>query len=448
MTIRLRIIIPFVILFIAVFAVTAIFSILLVSKAVEERIIDQMRNLSTFISQSTSIPINEKSLEHIKKVFNAEILIKEGKVIHEATLTSKEISEFENVSYKFSSTSETDVTEIILANNIYQMIYSNVIINKSPMVLYLFFPGELISKEKTKAIMPLIIIAFAGSLLVIVLGYITAHKISKPITQLASLTKEIAHGKLDLTIETSYGASELRQLADSFNKMLEGLKKYEENLVKTEKLATMGQMALGIAHEIRNPLTSMKMTLQMLLNEAREEKESFEVLLREIERLELAVSELFSATHSSKLKLENVNINKVSDEILELMARQLEHLSINVEKHYNDLPQVKVDKNKFKRAIMNLILNGAQAMPSGGKLTISTQKINETNIVRISIKDEGKGIPIELREKVFEPFVSTKEGGVGLGLSVTRKIIEEHNGKIDFETGDSGTTFWVDLPHK
>ena len=447
MTLKQQIIFPLLILFILTFSILSVVSIFLISDAVESRISNQMHDLSSFIT-NTNFPMNKQVLTYVKEIFGADIVVVDGKTVYLTTLLDYDSKVFINVidnSKLYHST--TDVNEINVKDITYQMVRSPIKLNKVNMTLYLLFPGDIIYNEKKKAILPFLIITLVGILLVVVAGYIIAHRIATPIAKLADRTKEIATGDLTMSVDTNSNAIEILKLTDSFNKMINGLKSYQGNLLKSEKLALTGQLALSIAHEIRNPLTSMKMSIQMLSSASSDNnKEYYDLLLREIGRLELAVSELLSAAHPSKLQFEPANINELIEDMLYLMQKQFEHLSIKVEKHFSELPHITIDKNRFKRAIMNLILNGVQAMPKGGKLTISTNVVDSK--VRLSIKDTGNGIPPDIVDKVFEPFVTTKRDGVGLGLAITKNIVEEHKGSISFRTGSDGTEFWVFLTAK
>jgi len=186
----------------------------------------------------------------------------------------------------------------------------------------------------------------------------------------------------------------------------------------------------------------MKMTVQML-REGTKDAEPFDLILREIERLELIAAEFTGP--SQALRKEPVKLDSVVDDVLELMRRRLDHLGVRVEKAYAPVPQVQVDVARFKRCVMNLVLNGAQAMPSGGPLRVALAP--RDGRIRFAVTDTGPGIPESIQERVFEPFVTTKVRGVGLGLALTRRIVEDHGGAIGYDTASGGTTFWIELPH-
>jgi signal transduction histidine kinase len=271
----------------------------------------------------------------------------------------------------------------------------------------------------------------AGVLLAFVLASLTARAIAQPLERLAEQAKALPAGE----VKRVGGGAELDHLVDAMNRMLEEVR-------RSERLAVMGQMAAGVAHEIRNPLSSMKMTVQML-REGSKDVEAHDRVLGEIERLELIAAELTGA--SQPLRKQPVTLDSVVNDVLELMGRRLEHLGVRVERTFAPVPEIPVDVARFKRCVMNLVLNGAQAMPSGGALRVGIAP--RDGRVRFSVADQGPGVSPELGSKVFEPFVTTKQDGVGLGLALTRRIVEDHGGTIGYDAAPGGTTFWIELPN-
>jgi signal transduction histidine kinase len=298
--------------------------------------------------------------------------------------------------------------------------------------LVLVYSPEAISAEKWKAVRPFAAVAVVGLGLVLALGFVTAHAIARPIEDLARQARTLPSGD----VRSVGGGAELDHLVEALNRMLAEVR-------RSERLGAMGQMAAGVAHEIRNPLSSMKMTVQMLRESASKDRESYDLILREMERLELITAELAGA--SQPLRKEPAKLETIADEVLELMGRRLDHLGVKVEKRYAAAPPVAVDVARFKRCVMNLVLNGAQAMPAGGPLRVEVGARNGS--VRLAVTDEGSGVPESLGDRVFDPFVTTKQDGVGLGLALTKRIVEDHGGKIGFDRAPKGTTFWIEMPH-
>jgi signal transduction histidine kinase len=233
----------------------------------------------------------------------------------------------------------------------------------------------------------------------------------------------------------------------------EAAEKVDRARREEEQAALVGTIAAGIAHEIRNPLSTLRMNLQLLREDwenpitEREQKgkKRVDVLLRETERLETVVSDFvrFAAGHA--LRKEPTNLNTLTGELLDFLAPQAERSRIRLVRDFaRDLPDVEVDPNLIRQAILNLLVNAQQVLPSGGEIRIRTLENGE--YVKLSVTDNGPGIPAEHREKIFNLYFSTKPGGTGLGLTMVKKIVEEHQGRIEVETElNLGTTFTLCL---
>lgn len=225
-------------------------------------------------------------------------------------------------------------------------------------------------------------------------------------------------------------------------------KRTEETLHRQDKLAAVGQLAAGVAHEIRNPLTSIKGYAEFLqLDEKNPERLEFlDIILDEIERVNTIVEEFMVLAKPRAANLEEKNIVPIIKNVLNLLS--FEARKKHVKLHFSsceDIIQVECDEDRLKQVFLNLVKNGIEAMPNGGDLSILTTVRDQK--VEISIKDSGIGIPEEKIKKLGEPFYTTKENGNGLGLMVTFKIIESHNGSVYIESEvDKGTTFNIVLP--
>jgi PAS domain S-box-containing protein len=227
-------------------------------------------------------------------------------------------------------------------------------------------------------------------------------------------------------------------------------KRTEEIIHRQDKLAAVGQLAAGVAHEIRNPLTSMRGYTEFLsLDETDPQRKEFlDIILDEIERVNNIVEEFMVLAKPKAIELEEKNIIPVINNVVSLL--EFEARKKNVRLHLecqDEIIQVECDENRLKQVFLNFIKNGIEAMPNGGDLIVRTA-INDKN-VQISITDTGVGIPEEKLKQLGEPFYTTKKNGNGLGLMVSFKIIESHNGKVYVESElNKGTTFNIILPAK
>ncbi|MGQ9696325.1 MAG: two-component system sensor histidine kinase NtrB [Thermodesulfobacteriota bacterium] len=222
----------------------------------------------------------------------------------------------------------------------------------------------------------------------------------------------------------------------------------QEKVRRSERLASLGRLAAGIAHEIRNPLSSIRGFAQFFGNrfQGQEEETYAAVMIKEVDRLNRVISELLDFARPQKPHLERQNLQNILESILVLLEEELRKKKIEVEKNYEtDLPLVMADHDQISQAFLNLLLNSIESMGEKGKICLSFKKI-ESGAVEIVIKDTGRGIPAEDIEKIFEPFFSTKRKGTGLGLAIVHQIIEGHGGEIKVKSVEGkGTTFYITL---
>jgi signal transduction histidine kinase len=326
-------------------------------------------------------------------------------------------------------------------------------------ILILIYPAEQVASEIARARRPFSGVVVVGLVLVAVLGVWIAHTITRPLERLAGRAREVGAGHLAGASASGSPAGdpaggperragdEIDQLAVSFDRMVEGLRRYQENLLRSEKLAVAGRMAAGIAHEIRNPLAAMRMTVDLHLREEldAEHRQSLDLLRTEIGRIDEAVGELMDLANPAPPRREPTDLNAIVEEVLALVQPQASHQGIAVERRPGELPRIEADRRRLRRVVLNLVLNAIQAMPARGTLTVATSTTPAGTGVRLEVSDTGPGIPPELRERIFDPFITGKVAGTGLGLAVTKRIVEEHGGAIGFETGEGGTTFRVEL---
>jgi len=233
-------------------------------------------------------------------------------------------------------------------------------------------------------------------------------------------------------------------------KQFQELKETKDQLVQSEKLAALGTMAAGIAHEIRNPLTSLQLFVEMMAErfDDHEFRQKFtQIVPPEVERLNRIVNDLVSFAKPSKLIMEPAQVNDILEKTIRLSEISFKKLNVKVIKEFGPVPAVMCDQQKLMQIFLNLILNGAQSMTTGGTLTVRTYFDDLGKNVCIDIKDTGNGISEENLKKIFAPFFTTKEGGTGLGLAITKRIIDEHKGEIKIKSiVGEGTTFTVELP--
>lgn len=228
-----------------------------------------------------------------------------------------------------------------------------------------------------------------------------------------------------------------------------------EHLVHAEKMALVGKLAAGMAHSIRNPLTSVKMRLFSLSRNCDEspEKEDFDVISEEIRHIDTIVQNFLEFSRPPKLKMQKINPSNVVDSAVELLYHRLQSYNVDIKlQRRQSLPEIRIDPEQLKEALINIVVNACEAMENGGSIVIREEMAFAEplgRVVVIRLTDNGPGIPDSLREKVLQPFFSTKEEGTGLGLSIVARIVEEHGGWLDLTSKEGeGATFIITLPIK
>jgi len=296
-----------------------------------------------------------------------------------------------------------------------------------------------------------IVIAVFGSL-------ILRRIIILPLRNLLKATQEISQGNLNARVSIS-ADNELAQLGEAFNKMAEEiqqkqksleqklkeleqinqeLRQTQDQLIFSEKMASVGKLAAGVAHEIGNPLSIIIGYLEYVSrssNLREQERESLKRAEEETRRINQIIRELLDYSRPVSQTYESVNINQIIYETLNLVKLQKGFDRIQTQLDLEEsLPPVMGNRNQIKQVLVNLLLNARDAMPDGGILTLKTRRENQ--LVQIEIADTGIGIPEENLKKIFDPFFTTKEPGrgIGLGLSISLKIIETMGGKIEVES--------------
>ena len=473
-SIQNKIVLPYTLLFAAVIAAISLITIGIVYKRMDERIEGQMEDMAEAISNMGFLLSDDfLSSIKIKEVVGADIIAynHDGEVTA-TTLHRNSVGELmaiiksPEVEETLSQPGNTSlIRDIRYLDQPHKVIYRRLVIpayagigegvtRRVAPTLSLISSTADIALAKRRSAMTIGLVAISGILLVAVVGSMIAGSITAPVKQLVEVTEQIAAG--DLTAEAAVKTrDEIGVLANSFNQMTRKLKRSRDKQVQSEKLAAVGQLAAGIAHEIRNPLTSIKMIVQLLRKRFQEDEagwKSIQAVLDEINRLEIVISGLLDFTRPMEMTLKPANVADVVNDVLKLMESDLRHRKIELVKHMDEtLPEIVLDADRMKQVFMNVILNSMQAMPEGGNLTIScheqvTDKSDnysydkESRAVQVEISDTGIGMSQEVLARAFEPFFSTKSGGTGLGLANVKKIMEQHGGSIQIESTEGQAT--------
>lgn len=295
---------------------------------------------------------------------------------------------------------------------------------------------------------------FGGTLLAVW----AAARVTKPIEQLAEAASEVAQGNWSAQVAVSGGA-EVERLAEAFNRMTRELVEQRDRLLQAERVAAWRELARRLAHELKNPLFPLQITIENLLRAREVSPEQFDevfhesttTLLAELSNLKAIIGRFSDFAKMPTPQLQSVKVNDAVQRALKIYEAQLEaqgrpNIAAKLELR-SDVPEVPADPELLHRALSNLILNAMDAMPNGGTLTLRTHRHDDA--VRIEIGDTGTGLTKEECDRLFTPYYTTKQHGTGLGLAIVQSVVADHHGKISVESEpDKGTTFRIDLPVK
>lgn len=279
-----------------------------------------------------------------------------------------------------------------------------------------------------------------------------ARRVLKPLAEVTERAKAVARG--DLTPHPIVAsADEIGELATTFENMVAAIARANEQLLSNERLAAIGKMAAHVTHEVRNPLSSIALNVELLEEELAEHEQAKEsvVLLRaikaEVERLTSVTEQYLSVARRQPVRLEEEDLGEVVGEACRFVKPDFERHGVGLAVELDrELPRVKVDEGQIKQALFNLLRNAREAMTGPGDVTVSVKSASGGG-VDITVDDQGRGLDDEARSRLFEPFFTTKGRGTGLGLAITRQIVEAHGGTITCEARPTaGTRFWIHLP--
>ncbi len=278
-------------------------------------------------------------------------------------------------------------------------------------------------------------------------AYWLSRRISEPIADLVKGTQEIGRGNLDYQIPQR-STDELGELVQYFNRMSGELKEYQQRTIYLEKMAAWQEIARRLAHEIKNPLTPIQLTIQEMVDQYDGSDPEYAQLLREchgiigeeIENLRRLVREFSDFGRMPEPNFSETNLNLLISDVVKLYPHHTILLDLSPE-----IPPLQLDEDRIRRVLINLIENAIQSGAGENPVEIFTAKTND--FIELTVRDHGGGIPEKIREKIFEPYFTTKKSGVGLGLAITRKMVEEHGGAIHVDSKPGkGTTFTIRLP--
>jgi len=297
----------------------------------------------------------------------------------------------------------------------------------------------------------LVFIALVPGILAAIIAVPIAQVITQPVAELVEAHRRLAQGDMTVRVQT-YGSGELAMLGRSFNSMVKTLHNTQQELLQKEKLASMGQLAAGVAHEINNPLGTILLFSEAMIKDIPEgdpRRDDLKMIINETTRCKNIVADLLNFARQQEVLTQETDVHALLEQVIEEVRHQPNFEGVRIVRQFDpNLPTIQADAAQLQQVFINLLNNGAEAMEEGGSITLTTRLINN-HWVEIQVSDTGCGIPEENLGKLFTPFFTTKPPGkgTGLGLSIVYGIVKMHHGQITVQSQvGQGTIFTVTLP--
>lgn len=311
-----------------------------------------------------------------------------------------------------------------------QLFFSN---TRESILIAILTPLEDLQAAKAHTALRTILSGSLSLLIAFVAAGFILKKISAFVRDILVVTGKISSGDFGCMAPLS-DINELKTLASSINQMSDKLMEYEKKIIDSTRLISANKITAAIAHEIKNPLSSIKMLAQIIQKRFEHDKEGAQMtaaFIKEINRIDTLVSDLRTLSGPAKFSFSMINPRLPIEEVITVIKPKLDHLNICLSSHIDPhLPKVLLDKDKIKQVLWNLMMNGAESMPRGGFLEVILRRNKAAEFIEYIIKDSGSGIKQEDMNHIFTPFFTTKKEGIGIGLHVSKEIATAHNGNI------------------
>jgi signal transduction histidine kinase len=444
-----RIVIPFAVIAVVATLASAFLALAVVSRQFEARLQSQILNTSEVLSRG-GFALNLAILRSVKAITGAEIITFDGAgAVVSTTVDPSRADLIRSVMdspYAAEARSAPGglVREMVCDAPCY--VSYRAIADRPGLVVAVVVESAEVAAAVRAVSRTIIVAAVASMLVLLIVSQLVARRVTRPLEDLVRFTHDVASGTPGRAAE---GSDEVGRLGRSFNDMLGRLDESKSALVRSEKLGLAGLFAARVAHDIRNPLAAMKINMQLLEPALANDEKKLSLaraVLHDIHQVEEVIRNLIELARPGELRLVPADLNAVIRTAIRHLDARLAHRKVIPALNLPDrLPLVMTDTERFSQALTNVIVNASDAMANGGALTITTHA--EDGRVVIDIDDEGAGIDPALADRVFDPFVSSKPDGVGLGLVNARAVVEGHGGRITLAPREPrGTRARIILP--
>ena len=444
--IRRKIVVPFAAAVISVMVITAVVMLLLFNQYPDDEINRNLRRWLETVTTTGYLQLaieKPEMLENLKSGLGVEVVasyahgIVAGGTLDRSGWTVDEHRRLDRV-LTDAVRSPDEVRVLHAHGSTYRLVHARLARPEKGVVLMTFMaPMEQVERARQRMAIAVAAVTAAGILLVAFIGSRIAGAITDPIGELARGTRRIAAGEWDHPVDIRTD-DEIGQLATAFNRMTEQLRQSREKLLEAERLATAGQMAATFAHEVRNPLSSIRMMMQLAAERTSDPKtaEYVKNTIEEIDRLNGIVEQMLDFSRPAQLKMATCDVGRELADVMGLLETSCRQQGIRTELTAAETTLVSADGDALKRAFLNVLLNAVQAQPEGGRIHASVRP--EGPDACVVITDDGPGFSDEALDRLFRPFATTKTRGTGLGLVTTKRTVEQHGGGIRIENRDEG----------
>ncbi len=465
-SIRIRLILAMDLLVIGVGVAVGWAGVEVTGRAIEHRLVDESARNAAGIFGTMQLPLSDTMLSRLRQILAAEVA---AGPFDQPQVVATSLSEPQALDLRSRIAQGPLPRRVTLAGNAY-LVGTAEVPARDPappaagrMCLYLLVPASQVAAAQQASQRTLTWVTIAAILVATLLAFWLSATILRPIRRLATRMDALAEraseegfsSEKDAAAEK--GPTEIVRLAKSFERLLAHLEEARQKLARSARLATLGQLSASVAHELRNPLSGITMNARVLADELAKtgtSDSSLDRIIREADRMNLYLEELLGLASGDArpeaphdlASLPRVRLDEVGESVLALVERRCQHAGVSVRRQWDAAARaVRADEPQIRQVILNLVLNALDAMPAGGVVTVATAT-GQDRTVRFSVSDTGKGVHVPEGTDVFEPFVTTKSGGVGLGLYVCRRNVARHRGRIGCESSDTGAAFWFELP--
>lgn len=446
-----RIVLPFAAVAIVATSAVAWVALRVTSTSLAAHIRQDVISTAAYVSRG-EVAMNPAILSAIKQVSGADVLTFDASGVMVTTLggpNRDEILKRVMAGAAGLQIPQRDTATVELGGNPSVFVAYHAVMDRPGVTVALLHENTEVEDANRMLMRTILGTAALSLLFMIFVSQLVARRVTAPLAALAAFAQDQSTSRSNRRAEV--GDDEVGRLGAAFNEMLDRIEAAQASLVKSEKLSVAGLFAARVAHDVRNPLSSIKMQTQLLHASqpaGSEEREMTEAMLHDIDQVEFVVKGLLDVARPGVMHRKPQVVTKLLETVIRQVAPQCRHRHITLHTSLAaDLPVMEIDADKLTQALLNVLVNACEAVREGGTVQVISELINHGGDVRVIVDDDGVGLDTETLARVFDPFVTTKPGGVGLGLVNARAAVESHGGTIELTPREPiGTRVTISLP--